>query len=101
MEKLIKDGNVAVLVSSGYGAGFLTWGAPIEAIFNPTLIGLIEQGNIREARNFAKKTWDGISTLAFEELVIRWVPEGSEFIIDCYDGDETLMLKDEINWIKA
>jgi hypothetical protein len=101
MEKLIKDGKVAVLVSEGYGAGFLTWGAPIEAIFNPTLIRLIEQGDTRQAINFAKKTWNGITTVGIKELVIEWVPEGKEFIIDSYDGNETLMLKDEINWIKA
>lgn len=101
MEKLIKDGNVAVLVSAGYGAGFLTWGAPIEAIFNPTLIGFIEQGKTREAISFAKKTWKGITTVGIKELVIQWVPEGAEFIIDSHDGDETLMLKEEINWIKA
>ena len=27
MEKVIVDGNVKVLYSPGYGAGFLTWGA--------------------------------------------------------------------------
>lgn len=101
MEKLNKDGNVAVLVSEGYGAGFLTWGAPTEAIFNPTLIRLIEQGDTRGAINFAKKTWKGITTLGIVDLVIQWVPEGSEFIIDSYDGNETLMLKNDINWIKA
>ena len=42
MEKVIKDGKVGVLVSPGFGAGFYTWGYPEEAIFDPTLIELVE-----------------------------------------------------------
>ena len=34
MNKVIRDGKVAVLISYGFGAGFYTWGAPLEAIFD-------------------------------------------------------------------
>ncbi len=34
MNKVIKDGKVAVLISYGFGSGFYTWGAPLEAIFD-------------------------------------------------------------------
>ena len=37
MNKLIHDGHVAVIFSPGYGAGFHTWGAPLEAVFDPEL----------------------------------------------------------------
>ena len=44
MEKVIKDGKVGVLVSPGFGAGFSSWGYPDEAIFDPNLIDLVENG---------------------------------------------------------
>ena len=101
MEKVIKDGNVGVLVSPGFGAGFSTWGAPIEAIFNPTLIELVQQQKVQEAIDFVEKTWEDVYTGGVQDLVVNWVPEGSEFIIEEYDGSETLMLKTDYNWIKA
>jgi len=101
MEKVIKDGKVAVLVAPGWGAGFSTWGAPIEAIFNPTLIGLVENEKWDEAIDFVEKTWEGVYSGGVQDLVVVWVPEGKEFIIEEYDGSESLVLKEEYNWIKA
>ena len=101
MEKVIKDGKVGVLVSPGFGAGFSTWGAPIEAIFNPTLIELVQQEKVQEAVDFVEKTWEDVYTGGVQDLIVVWVPEGEEFIIEEYDGSESLMLKTDYNWIKA
>ena len=101
MEKVIKDGKVGVLVSPGYGAGFYTWGAPEEAIFNPTLIDLVQKELYQEAIDFVKNTWDNVYTGGVSGLCVLWLDEGSEFVIDEYDGSETLMLKDNYNWVKA
>ena len=101
MEKVIKDGKVGVLVSPGFGAGFLTWGAPIEAIFNPTLIELVQQEKVQEAIDFVESNWEDVYTGGVQDLMVVWVPEGSEFIIEEYDGSESLMLKTDYNWIKA
>ena len=101
MEKVIKDGKVGVLVSPGFGAGFSTWGAPIEAIFNPTLIELVQQEKVQEAIDFVEKTWEDVYTGGVQDLIVVWVPEGEEFIIEEYDGSESLMLKTDYNWIKA
>ena len=101
MEKVIKDGKVGVLVSPGFGAGFSTWGAPIEAIFNPTLIELVQQEKVQEAIDFVENTWEGVYSGGVQDLIVVWVPEGKEFIIEEYDGSESLVLKEEYNWIKA
>lgn len=101
MEKVIKDGKVGVLVSPGFGAGFLTWGAPIEAIFNPTLIGLVENKKWQEAIDFVEETWDSIYTGGVEDLEVVWISEGTKFQITEYDGSETLELLDDINWVTA
>jgi hypothetical protein len=101
MEKVIRDGKVGVLVSPGFGGGFSTWGYPTEAIFDPTLIGLIEEQSIQEAINYCEKTWPDQYSGGVEDLKVVWVPEGSEFVIEEYDGAESLMLKEEYNWITA
>ena len=101
MEKVIKDGKVAVLVSHGWGAGFYTWGAPLEAIFDPTLVDLIEKQQIQEAIDYVEETHLGTFTGGIEDLGIEWVPEGAKFIINEYDGSESIQLLDETDWLTA
>lgn len=101
MEKVIRDGKVGVLVSPGYGAGFSTWGYPTEAIFDPTLIELVENQKIQEAVDYCESKWPGEYSGGVQDLRVAWVPEGSEFVIEEYDGAESLMLKEEYNWITA
>ena len=101
MEKVIKDGKVAVLVSHGYGGGFYTWGAPVEAIFDPTLVDLIENDKIQDAIDYVKKTYPDAYEGGVGTLDIEWIPEGSKFIINEYDGSESLQLMDDTNWLTA
>jgi len=101
MEKVIKDGKVGVLVSPGFGAGFLTWGAPIEAIFNPTLIGLVENEKWQEAIDFVESTWDGVYSGGVQDLRVAWIDEGTKFIIEEYDGAESFLFKEDIDWVTA
>jgi len=101
MKKLIRDGKVGVLVSEGWGSGFFTWGAPLEAIFHPTLIELVESGEIDEVVEFVQKTWPTVYITGVSDLVVHWVDEGTEFIIQNYDGNESLLIKDKLEWIKA
>jgi hypothetical protein len=101
MNKEIRNGKVGVLVSYGYGAGFYTWGAPAEAIFSPTLINLIENNKYEEAVQFITETWPDVYTGGVTDLSVEWVPEGAKFIINEYDGAESLELMDEMNWLIA
>lgn len=100
MEKVVVDGNVKVLYSPGYGAGFYTWGAPVEAIFDPKLIKLVEDKNIEEAISYVEKTYDAY-TGGVEQLRVLLIPEGNRFIIDEYDGSEGIQLLDSINYLIA
>lgn len=101
MEKVVEDGNVKVLYSPGYGAGFYTWGAPVEAIFDPKLIKLIENENIGEAILYVEETYPKTFTGGVEDLKVALIPEGSKFIIDEYDGSEGIQLLDSINYLTA
>ena len=100
MEKVIIDGNVKVLYSPGYGAGFYTWGAPVEAIFDPKLIKLVEENNLEEAISYVEKTYDAYIG-GVGQLRVELIPEGSKFIIDEYDGSESIQLLDSINYLTA
>jgi hypothetical protein len=35
------------------------------------------------------------------DLEIEWLPEGTEFVINEYDGSETLEIKSDIVWHRA
>ena len=101
MEKVIRDGKVGVLVSPGFRAGFYTWRYPIEAIFDPTLIELVENEKYQEAIDYCESTWKDCYSGGVGDLKVFWIPEGTEFNIDEYDGSESLVFKDNTNWITA
>lgn len=107
MDKVIRDGKVAVLVSGGYGAGWSTWfsGNRKEVLlFHPKIVEMVEGGH----KNEIKSTWieqelglKDVYTGGTEGLYIEWIPVGTKFYIDEYDGAETLITIDEMNWMVA
>ena len=101
MEKVIRDGKVGVLVSPGFGAGFSTWGYPTEAIFDPTLIELVENEKWQEAVDYCEDKWPKEYSGGVSDLVVFWVPEGTKFQITEYDGSESIEFLEDVNWITA
>ena len=98
VEKIIRDGLVAVAVSPGYGSGWSTWNDadPMDTRFN----SLFLEGDIEGVEALAKSLDIGYTGGA-DDVEIRWVPVGAEFIIQEYDGYESLMYKNEYLWYKA
>jgi hypothetical protein len=94
-EKLIKDGLVAVAVSGGYGAGWSTWNDvdPTDARFNV----LFEKGDWEQAAALCEELEMGYTGGA-EQVRLEWVLPGTPFVIDEYDGSESLVTKDDYNW---
>ena len=101
MNKVIRDGKVAVLISYGFGAGFYTWGAPLEAIFDPKLIELVESEDFDGAVKYVETTYPDVYTGGVEDLEVVWVDEGEEFTIEEYDGSESIKFKSETQWITS
>jgi hypothetical protein len=65
---------------------------------------MVEQGH----KNEIKSTWieqelglKDVYTGGTEGLYIEWIPVGTKFYIDEYDGNETLITFDEMNWMVA
>jgi hypothetical protein len=108
MNKVVKDGKVAVLVSPGFGAGWSTWNPEcIGMLFDPEIVEFI----LRDDYEFAKR-FDEIEALCAKkypnaycggarDLMVAWVPEGAEFVVREYDGNEYLEMKDDIKWVIA
>jgi len=88
-----------VLYSPGWGAGFYTWGAPREAITDSKLIDLIERGELPQAEDYVEKTYPDASIGGVQQLVVAQVPKGEPFMIQEYDGSESIVLQREIQWI--
>lgn len=99
IEKVKKDGKIAVLVSHGYGAGWSTWMDDSQAdvlLYHPKLVKLVEDGEKGEiTEKLCSKILgiDGkehVCTLGSDQLVVEWVEEGAQFKITEYDGAESL-----------
>ena len=93
MEKVIRDGKVAVLISHGYGAGWYTWNRDYQQLlFHPKLVEMVEQNRRNEIDNQWVLENLGIEMYAggSDGLKIHWLPIGTAFEIEEYDGAETL-----------
>jgi len=106
MDKVIREGKVAVLYSPGYGSGWYSWSNSVkEMIFHPELVELIENNRYDEITEelieelFPNKgVYIGSNV---RELEIKWIPQGTKFRIDEYDGAESVVIMEDDNWIVA
>ena len=97
----IVDGKVAVLVCPAWGVGWSTWLHDKEAKFDPTLVEFVLASQWDAAYQYAKETYPDCVQSTVENLVVFWVPVGTEFRICRYDGYEYIELKEEVSWITA
>lgn len=116
MNKVIRDGMVAVLYSPGYGAGWSTWsmvrGHDTELMFDPSIVTLVEDrdaGKITDAQlvelveAYCNQTYgdNEVYCGGVEDLRIEWIPEGTQFKINEYDGSESIEYKENDYWVTA
>ena len=102
--KVIRDGLVAVLYSPGFGAGWSTWADPEireEIVFDPAIVELVEQERWEELEAFVVLKYPDLYTGGLRDLIISWIPQGLQFQITDYDGNESIELRDQIDWITA
>jgi hypothetical protein len=102
MEKVIKDGKVAVLVTRWYGAGWSTWNEEFpELLFHPKIVEMV----LKEQQCEIDKDWlvDNLGVKyanvyceGCRNLEIKWLPIGKRFTIEEYDGAENLITEDDL-----
>ena len=104
MNKVIRDGQVAVIYSPGYGAGWSTWAQEddLSQLFDPQLVHLIEQAVQDEILAYCSLRWPDQYQGGARDLAVAWVPLGDHFRIHEYDGSERVEIQSQIrNWIQA
>lgn len=100
MEKVIKDGKVAVVINSDYGIGWSTQTLGISEmtetlLFHPKIVEMVLEGKQRLiteewlVENFGEN-YRNIFTGSTSSLEIRWLPIGTIFRVKEYDGAETI-----------
>ncbi len=99
MEKVIRDGKVAVLYSRGYGAGWYSWNSDKELLYHPKLVEMVEAGRQEEITEEWVMENLGLEIYAggAEGLTIMWIDEGTPFYIDEYDGAESIITSDRFD----
>jgi hypothetical protein len=105
MDKVIRDGKVAVLVSPGYGAGWSTWAYAGEEdyrdfmLHDPTLVDMVERGALaEEIETYVTSMHPDTYCGGADGLTIEWLPVGTAFRIHEYDGSESVEIRNDITW---
>jgi hypothetical protein len=103
MEKFVEDGQVAVLYSPSFGAGWSTWNSNKDIIFDKRIVKkVLAKKHSEITEEWMKKIgYKNIYCGGAEDLTIIWLPISSKFIINEYDGFESIELYDDINFITA
>ena len=101
MNKLVRDGKVAVLVSPEYGAGWYSWHRKEDLLYDPSIIQWLESEELDKIENYLALKYPDEYFGGLDELTVQWIDQGTEFRIAEYDGSEWVELKEELRWLIA
>ena len=93
MEKIEKDGKVAVLYSPGLGAGWSTWADDDqkEALcMDARIVGPFLAGDKAGAVAAAVAMFPGLYAGGADDLRVMWIEKGKAFEVEEYDGSESV-----------
>lgn len=107
MDKVVRDGLVAVLYSPGHGSGWYSWSTEYpEILFDPKVVDWVEtdkpSSQVDALTTYLRATYSNLyigSNLT--DLEIEWIPVGTNFRIKEYDGYESIEVRDSVAWHTA
>ncbi len=103
--KVVHDDKIAILISPDYGLGWSTLCRIKESkekmIFDTDIISILlsDSINLNILKILIQKKYPNIYVYDIEQLTVKWIPKGSIFIIDEYDGYESIKYYNEDDWI--
>jgi hypothetical protein len=102
-EKVIRDGKVAVLISPGFGAGWSTWASADQSkllLFDRRFVEAVEAG-VADIEPIAKEVTgdEYVCCLGWHEVRIEWLPVGTAFTVEEYDGSESLRTVSDLAYV--
>ncbi len=98
--KYIKDGQVGVLYSPGYGAGWSTWGNSALAV-DSALVEAYINGGVEALRKITEEKYPGEYLGGIGQIELGWISEGMAFRIKEYDGSESIEYYSSGNYFVA
>jgi hypothetical protein len=98
MKKVIRDGKVAVLYSPDFGAGWYSWHNQEELLYDPNIVHWLESNDHKKITSYMELKYPDVYVGALNDLTIKWIPIGTAFRIQEYDGNESIEFKEEIEW---
>lgn len=106
MEKYQRDGKVAVLISPGFGAGWSTWNRDYpDIMFDPQIVDLVlnYHGDDVQSRIEAicEIKYPDCYLGGMEDLIVVWLEPGERFIVNEYDGSESITREKDMSWTIA
>jgi hypothetical protein len=108
-----KHGNVAVVISPGYGGGWSTWMDidPSNAVVafvvltggKATIHGAVKDDPehsivVDNGLGWMYLEWYERGNMRGEDLRISWLSPGTAYQVSEYDGSESLETRDNMNW---
>ena len=109
-----EEGKVGVLISGGYGAGWSTWAGNQDReflLFDRGLVELVLEKEAAYEKQIDKSFVDVEKYLhannrdpytgGWAGVYVKWMDPGTEFIVEEYDGSESLRYRDKENWMSA
>ncbi len=104
MNKVVRDGLVAVLYSPGYGSGWYTWNTEYpDILYDPKIVEWVETGKsedqLSDITAYLEATYpDMYIGFNLHQLQIEWLSVGTLFCIREYDGSERIEIRDKLVW---
>jgi len=97
-----EQGRVAVLISPGFGAGWSSWGDGSQSeamLFDSRLVDFVLVQGAEGLGDYAESLgYTGYMGGAGDVQVI-WVDAGTRFLIDEYDGSESIRTFDDLCYV--
>lgn len=104
MEKIEKEGRVAVLYSPGFGAGWSTWADDDkkEALcMDARIVGPFLAGDKAGAVAAAVAMFPDLYTGGANDLEVMWIEKGRSFEVEEYDGSESVHVLGDRTYLVA
>ena len=93
-----ENGDVAVLVSPGWGAGWYTWNTDNEQLlYSPELVQAVLDGKEEdELVNLSKELFPDAYSGGLDRIQVRWLTPGTRFTVEEFDGAEMLRTVEDL-----
>ena len=104
LNKLVRDGKVAVVYSPGFVGGWGTWNpASVRAqlCMDAELAEAVLAGELDKAEARALELYPDVYLGGSSELTVVWIPVGARFLVMEYDGSESIRMMSDDYFLTA